>query len=159
MAELDLKDRQIPAHRSRLDFSLLGAKITEGDLHIAGRCDRGRMCGKKLDARFDDRERLRQFTDVAGVPRAVNSLPGYAEYLNAEGAEIRYSAVVLKSIERWIEGMCKWVPVDSPPDEECRFRFLYELTDFERPQGETDLHLTENFHDRRKRIERKRSDN
>ena len=49
-----------------------------------------------------------------------------------------------------MEMLGRYVPKDSPPREQAKFRYRYSLTDFAAPENPTDLHLDKSFYQRRK---------
>lgn len=158
---MEQPDRKIPAHRSRHDFSLAGADVIEGGLAVGGYVDRGTLTGKRIACRLDPsahRRDIAAFAEVASVPRSARaSKQAFVTYLNDEGASVRFSALVLKRVEQWMEGAHEWIEVDSPPCEPARFRYRYRLTAFEEARGESDLFLDGTFWERRQRVKRKRN--
>jgi len=151
-------EQKIPAHRSRHNFSLIGAKAVGGDLQIAGRIDHGPLKGKKITHLFRQvrPSDKRDFAATVGIPGTFVSLEQVVANLNERAPSPRFSATILKRIERWDTGREMWIPVESPPTEQAKFRYRYRLTDFEQPSAESELMLEESFYERRKQLERKR---
>lgn len=147
-------DRTIPAHRSRHDMSLIGAADKGGRLGVAFKIDNGLVKGFKLTHVFERPNAKVSFADASGLPSGLASLDDVVEWLNKKGPKVRVSALVKKSVEVYVKLLGRYVPAESPPREESRFRYRYSLSKFDEPEDPTDLHLEKSFYQRRKMKER-----
>jgi len=147
----------IPAHNTRHDMAIIGAKEVGGILRIALRIDNGCLKGKKMSQTFRSvhpREK-ESFADAIGASTHLwgAGIPAWEDWINEHAPAIRVSANVKKEIKLWDPKQEVWKPVDTPPAEEAKFKYEYRLTEFDEPEQESELRLAESFHQRRQRVE------